>query len=304
MSLQNINRKQKDHGFTIVELLVVVVVIGILAAITIVSYTGITARANTAAGIASMNAVTSKATVYSTDGPTTSLPISWGSLTGAAATTTYYLASSAPTGVDFTTASNNVLMSAYRPASISNDSIDYIVCGTTGTTTGPTKFSDISVVSGLKAGYWDYSLSTPAENVTSTVGYTSGNYPTSGSNPVGCYKVGLAEATIAVAQAIRTETGAYPATAAAINANTAASAKLPLVLQSNVLLVNPTVANGTVAVKYECATAVVATLPCLNTGNAAGGRITYWDYNTNATNTIAYGVYGQAVPTNFAVPAS
>jgi prepilin-type N-terminal cleavage/methylation domain-containing protein len=36
------------HGFTIVELLVVIVVIGILAAITIVSYTGITNRANIA----------------------------------------------------------------------------------------------------------------------------------------------------------------------------------------------------------------------------------------------------------------
>ncbi|PIZ60082.1 hypothetical protein COY18_01845, partial [Candidatus Saccharibacteria bacterium CG_4_10_14_0_2_um_filter_41_11] len=46
MILDNINRK-KERGFTIVELLVVIVVIGILAAITIVSYTGITAKANT-----------------------------------------------------------------------------------------------------------------------------------------------------------------------------------------------------------------------------------------------------------------
>jgi len=38
---------KKERGFTIVELLVVIVVIGILAAITIVSYTGITAKANT-----------------------------------------------------------------------------------------------------------------------------------------------------------------------------------------------------------------------------------------------------------------
>ena len=39
----------KNHGFTIVELLVVIVVIGILAAISIVSYNGITKRANDAA---------------------------------------------------------------------------------------------------------------------------------------------------------------------------------------------------------------------------------------------------------------
>ncbi len=37
--------KMNNHGFTIVELLVVIVVIGILAAITIVSYTGISQRA-------------------------------------------------------------------------------------------------------------------------------------------------------------------------------------------------------------------------------------------------------------------
>lgn len=38
----------RKQGFTIVELLVVIVVIGILAAITVVSYTGITTKANTA----------------------------------------------------------------------------------------------------------------------------------------------------------------------------------------------------------------------------------------------------------------
>lgn len=38
--------RQTSRGFTIVELLVVIVVIGILAAITIVSYTGVTSRAN------------------------------------------------------------------------------------------------------------------------------------------------------------------------------------------------------------------------------------------------------------------
>ena len=40
-----VNKKQKYNGFTIVELLVVIVVVGILAAITIVSYSGISNKA-------------------------------------------------------------------------------------------------------------------------------------------------------------------------------------------------------------------------------------------------------------------
>jgi type II secretion system protein G len=42
-----INRYSKTSGFTIVELLIVIVVIGILAAITIVAYNGIQLRAKT-----------------------------------------------------------------------------------------------------------------------------------------------------------------------------------------------------------------------------------------------------------------
>ena len=58
---------KKEHGFTIVELLVVIVVIGILAAITIVSYTGITTRANTAKALSNANSIQSVAEAYAAD---------------------------------------------------------------------------------------------------------------------------------------------------------------------------------------------------------------------------------------------
>jgi len=47
MGLNNIKRMRKDSGFTIVELLIVIVVIGILATITIVAYNGVQQKAKT-----------------------------------------------------------------------------------------------------------------------------------------------------------------------------------------------------------------------------------------------------------------
>lgn len=55
---------QKKKGFTIVELLIVVVVIAILAAITIVAYNGIQARARTSAGLTLAGHIAKKAEVF------------------------------------------------------------------------------------------------------------------------------------------------------------------------------------------------------------------------------------------------
>ena len=58
------NFNQGKRGFTIVELLIVVVAIAILAAITIVSYTGITQRAKTTRSISTADQVRTKAAVW------------------------------------------------------------------------------------------------------------------------------------------------------------------------------------------------------------------------------------------------
>ena len=59
--------KQKSQGFTIVELLIVIVIIGILAAITIVAYNGIQVRARDSARIAKVTSIAKAIELYNTD---------------------------------------------------------------------------------------------------------------------------------------------------------------------------------------------------------------------------------------------
>ncbi len=68
MSIKNIKPNlRQERGFTIVELLIVVVVIAILAAITIVSYNGITNRANASAAKSTAATVQKKVELYNSE---------------------------------------------------------------------------------------------------------------------------------------------------------------------------------------------------------------------------------------------
>jgi len=160
MSLKNIkSNTQAQKGFTIVELLIVVVVIAILAAITIVSYNGITNRANASAAASTAAALQKKAELFASDGPTGSYPAKLSDLTGATIqntsssvatpSNTYYVA----TGTIKTTA-----VTTAPDSSNGKDTVQYIPCGTYSS--GSTSAALLTTVAGAQIKWWDFSKST------------------------------------------------------------------------------------------------------------------------------------------------
>jgi len=152
MILNNIKAIRKNRGFTIVELLVVIVVIGILASITIVSYTGVTAKANTVSAQAAANSAIKKLEAYNADVSGGGYPATFSLLTGATADKVYAI-----TGVTFATA-------AITAAPTVTSTVAYHKCGTAG----------------VAVAYWNYGTS--AVNYYQSGAVTGGNSTTLGTN--------------------------------------------------------------------------------------------------------------------------
>jgi prepilin-type N-terminal cleavage/methylation domain-containing protein len=160
-----IQKQTKSRGFTIVELLIVIIVIAILAAITIVAYNGVQTRAHTTAQktsaenlakkVEAYNAVTGAYPVFNTAGTITSqlATVTDSSLTGSGITISY----TAPA------------------AGMADGTLQVRLCGATAPTTGTT-------ATGYQVWGWDGTLSTPAAAMFQSGGTTTAcSTSTSGS---------------------------------------------------------------------------------------------------------------------------
>ena len=139
----------KDQkGFTIVELLIVIVIIGILAALVIVAYNGIQNRAKAAAEQSLANVVTKKVEAFNS------------------------IESAYPTFSQLTSNSGNGTANNSKEAKLDDTTVvvDYTASNTTTAATYVSGTKNIVIYRNLSTAgscvfWWDYSLSTPARTV-------------------------------------------------------------------------------------------------------------------------------------------
>lgn len=145
------NLKQNQKGFTIVELLIVIVVIAILAAISIVAFTGIQQRGRDSGRASDVSNIVKALTAYVTDEP--GAPNNGGGgvwpADAAAAVTALNNYSAANLSSEIT----SKLTLGAAPTGSTPDQYSYIPCTTGGTVTG------------AEIGYWKENGGAPEEVV-------------------------------------------------------------------------------------------------------------------------------------------
>ena len=140
MSFNNIKTNlRSEKGFTIVELLIVIVVIGILAAITIVSFNGVTAKANTTSAKSAASSVIKKAEAYNAE--KSGYPLLGTDLTSAAQTESYSL-------------SGVTALPAAPTAANGKTTVQFLKCSA-GSDTAQSTITATNI-SGIRVYYWDY----------------------------------------------------------------------------------------------------------------------------------------------------
>ena len=137
------NTNIKSRGFTIVELLIVIVVIAILAAISLVAYNGIQNRTKTSAGAQVASQVAKKATAYF------QIKSAYPDLT--------QFKAGAPDAAEAKLADPDSVIAgpiADGAAADGGKIVGYVVCGTAPNYTGAT------------VTHWDYAATTPVAKST------------------------------------------------------------------------------------------------------------------------------------------
>jgi prepilin-type N-terminal cleavage/methylation domain-containing protein len=139
----NIKTIKKNSGFTIVELLIVIVIIGILAAITIVAYNGIQNRAKASAAQSSANVLQKKLEAYNA------------------------VQSSYPTGTATTS------LATQTESTLTNSGVSI---GTPTAATGQKTVKLESCTTGYRITYWDYNAGNLPAAAQITGGATCATY--------------------------------------------------------------------------------------------------------------------------------
>jgi len=164
----NLSKSFRGSGFTIVELLIVIVVIGILATITIVAYNGIQDRSKTTSAQSSAALVLKKAELYRAD--IGYYPLTFAALTSGTAADSWYV-----TGVSRS-------LSALTDTSPTN-TVSYWICGQSSTATSLSSITSVnsSNIRGIRVYYRNYGT---GSNLTLTTGVVSAP---AGENPIDCF---------------------------------------------------------------------------------------------------------------------